>query len=72
MEKETLKSKHFSKLCLLMDKLDSLQITKFRFVPSTVNENIIKVANSLILDEGINIHLIKNLARPVKNEEYHF
>lgn len=66
--KDKLKSENFSKLNLLINKLDSLKITKFRFVPSTIKDNIIKVANKLIEDEGINIHQIRNWAHSFKAE----
>lgn len=61
-----LRSKNFSELNLLIGKLNSLKIIKYRFVPSNIQDNIIKVANSLIEDEKINIHMITNLARPFR------
>lgn len=64
--KDELNSKNFFKLNLLINRLNSLKINKFRFVPSTIKDNIVKVANKLIEDEGINIHRFRNLAYSFK------
>lgn len=66
--KSTLNSQNFSKLNSLIKKLNYLKILKFRFVPSTIKDNIVKAANQIIEDERINIHRFSNLARPFKAE----
>lgn len=52
--KNKLTSENFIKLNLLVSKLDK----KFRFVPSTIKNNIVKTARKLIEQERLNIPLL--------------
>ncbi len=56
--KDKLRSRNFSKLNLLITKLNSLKITKFRFVPSTIQNNIVGAARQLIEEEEINTQML--------------
>lgn len=55
-DKSTLTAKNYSKLKTGIQKLDKHNIPKFRFVPSEIESNIIKVANQIL--EGYNIQIL--------------
>lgn len=52
--KDKLNSKNFTKLNLLISKLKK----KFRFVPSTIKDNIVKTARNLIEQEQLNVQIL--------------
>ncbi len=56
--KEVLKPKNSSKLSFMISTLDARGIKKYKFVPSNFEENIIKVARTLIEDERLNVTLL--------------
>ena len=48
--------------------MDELNIKKYKFVPTDVNDKIMKVANDLIANEQINLHIFKGLGLTFKEK----
>ena len=58
--RNVLKHKNCQKLQDLLVRMDKEGIGKYRFVPSNINKNVMKVANELILDTGISVSFLPN------------
>jgi hypothetical protein len=56
--KEKLTFKNYFKLNALTDKLDHDEIPKYRFEPSNMDKNIIKVADELLAEEGNQVMIL--------------
>lgn len=66
--KNKLQSKGFAKLNSLINKLNELNIKKYKFVPTDVNDKIVKVAGDLIADAQISLHVFKGFGLTFKEK----
>ncbi len=62
-EKDKLAHKCYTKLKTFIGRLDSNEITKYRFEPSNIDDNIIKVADELLATQGNQVIILGNVLK---------